>query len=241
MTPCLRINPASAACAPRRSFFGWNGQTVAVSRSLPVPSTTATLTPLRMPGSRPMVVLPPAGAASSRSFRLRAKTRIAFCICVCRRPSRAASSGRVSARMSRAPSSTALVSGTAPVRKAAERAAGTAMRSARIASAKGASPFSRAIIARVRRLTLEGREMSSSSAFVTAQARAVSSSAVSLRGSRIDPRIAMRRWSMSRRQTRRPDRVRSCLSSGSPVASLRQRATKGTVAPPSSKSTAAAT
>ncbi len=39
--------------------------------TLPVPSTTATLTPVRMPGSRPMVAREPAGAASSRSLRLR--------------------------------------------------------------------------------------------------------------------------------------------------------------------------
>ena len=44
-----------------------------VSSTLPVPSTTATLTPVRMPGSSPIVAREPAGAASSRSFRLRGK------------------------------------------------------------------------------------------------------------------------------------------------------------------------
>ncbi len=40
-------------------------------------STTATFTPVRMPGSSPIVARGPAGAASSRSFRLRANTLIA--------------------------------------------------------------------------------------------------------------------------------------------------------------------
>ncbi|MNL76617.1 hypothetical protein D3C87_2026120 [compost metagenome] len=48
-----------------------------VSRSLPVPSTMATLTPVRIPGSNPIVAREPAGAASSKSFKLRAKTWIA--------------------------------------------------------------------------------------------------------------------------------------------------------------------
>ena len=48
-----------------------------MSTTLPVASTTATFTPVRRPGSRPMVARGPAGAASSRSFRLRAKTLIA--------------------------------------------------------------------------------------------------------------------------------------------------------------------
>ncbi len=42
-----------------------------------MPSITATFTPVRMPGSRPMVGREPAGAASSRSLRLRANTWIA--------------------------------------------------------------------------------------------------------------------------------------------------------------------
>src|SRR6185437_1209984 len=50
---------------------------VAVSSTLPVRSTTATLTPVRRPGSSPIVARGPAGAASSRSCRLRAKTRMA--------------------------------------------------------------------------------------------------------------------------------------------------------------------
>ena len=50
---------------------------VAVSTTLPVSSTTATFTPVRMPGSSPMVTRGPAGAASSSAFRLRANTLMA--------------------------------------------------------------------------------------------------------------------------------------------------------------------
>ena len=46
-------------------------------RTLPVASTTATLKPVRKPGSRPIVARVPAGAASSRSRRFAAKTPIA--------------------------------------------------------------------------------------------------------------------------------------------------------------------
>ena len=42
-----------------------------VSTILPVASTMATLTPVRKPGSRPIVARPPAGAASRRSRRFR--------------------------------------------------------------------------------------------------------------------------------------------------------------------------
>ena len=48
-----------------------------VSTTFPVASTTATFTPVRIPGSRPMVTLGPAGAASKRALRLRANTLIA--------------------------------------------------------------------------------------------------------------------------------------------------------------------
>src|SRR5258708_5528345 len=47
---------------------------VLVATGLPVASTTATFTPVRKPGSRPMVGLAPAGAASSRSRRFAANT-----------------------------------------------------------------------------------------------------------------------------------------------------------------------
>ena len=69
------------------------GRSSAVSSSLPVASTTATLQPVRRPGSRPIVARGPAGAASSRSCRLWAKTLIAS---VSARPS-AASAGRLQA------------------------------------------------------------------------------------------------------------------------------------------------
>ena len=50
---------------------------VAVSSSLPVASTTATLQPVRMPGSRPSTAFGPAGAASNSSCRLRPNILIA--------------------------------------------------------------------------------------------------------------------------------------------------------------------
>src|SRR4051812_33754415 len=52
---------------------------VAVAATLPVASTTATLTPVRKPGSSPIVGRAPAGAASSRSRKLAANTRTASC------------------------------------------------------------------------------------------------------------------------------------------------------------------
>ena len=56
---------------------------VAVPSTLPVPSVTATLTPVRKPGSRPIVVRAPAGAASSRSRTLAANTRTASSSAAC--------------------------------------------------------------------------------------------------------------------------------------------------------------
>ena len=76
-TPWRTISPSSAASDPFTSFFGGNGYSVAVATSLPVASTTAAFTPVRIPGSSPSVARGPAGAASSRSFRFRAKTAIA--------------------------------------------------------------------------------------------------------------------------------------------------------------------
>src|SRR5699024_11260479 len=58
-------------------FWGWCGQTMLVSSTLPVESTTAHLTPLRYPGSNPSVARRPAGAASKTSRRAVAKTFIA--------------------------------------------------------------------------------------------------------------------------------------------------------------------
>ena len=57
----------------------------------------------------------------------------------------------------------------------------------------------------------------------------------------IDSSTADRRSSSSRRYRSRSSSVRSCVSSSIPVASLRYRAMNGTVAPPSSRSTAAET
>ena len=76
-TPCCLIKRAKLAIAPCLSLRGWNGYTVSVANSLPVSSTTATFTPVRMPGSRPKVTKRPAGAANSKSFKLRANTVIA--------------------------------------------------------------------------------------------------------------------------------------------------------------------
>ena len=50
---------------------------MAVSTSLPVASTTATFTPVRIPGSSPKTTRGPAGAASNKSRKLSAKTLIA--------------------------------------------------------------------------------------------------------------------------------------------------------------------
>ena len=73
---------------------------VVVSRTLPVASTTATLTPVRMPGSSPMVARGPAGAASSRSCRFLANTEIASASARSfSRASRSAVSDRASLRL----------------------------------------------------------------------------------------------------------------------------------------------
>ena len=78
LTPCLAHSLPSVCSEPSQSLRGSCGNTVAVSTSLPVASTTATFTPVRMPGSRPITTRGPAGAASSRSRRLSAKTLIAI-------------------------------------------------------------------------------------------------------------------------------------------------------------------
>ena len=52
---------------------------VACSSTLPVASTTATFTPVRKPGSSPIVACCPAGAANNKAFKLRAKTLMASC------------------------------------------------------------------------------------------------------------------------------------------------------------------
>ena len=50
---------------------------VVVSNNLPVLSTTATLTPVRKPGSKPIVLFAPAGAAIKSAVRFLAKTSMA--------------------------------------------------------------------------------------------------------------------------------------------------------------------
>ena len=84
-TPCWRHSSASVCSAPSQSRRGSCGYTVFVATSLPVASTTATFTPVRMPGSRPITAFWPAGAASSRSRRLSANTLIATASALSRR------------------------------------------------------------------------------------------------------------------------------------------------------------
>ncbi len=66
------ISSAIASSDGSHSFLGWCGNSVTVSSTLPPGSTTVALMPVRRPGSMPMTVRRPAGAAISRSRRLRA-------------------------------------------------------------------------------------------------------------------------------------------------------------------------
>ena len=59
------------------SFLGSCGKIVPVSRTAPVSEITATFAPVRMPGSRPITALCPAGGASKRSLRLVPNTSMA--------------------------------------------------------------------------------------------------------------------------------------------------------------------
>ena len=59
------------------AFCGGCGKIVPVCNTLPVASTMAILTPVRIPGSRPIVTLAPAGAAISKSCKFLANTLIA--------------------------------------------------------------------------------------------------------------------------------------------------------------------
>ncbi len=77
LTPCFSHSLPRMCKEPSQSLRGSCGNTVAVSTNLPVVSTTATLTPVRMPGSSPSTTRGPAGAASSKSRRLSANTLIA--------------------------------------------------------------------------------------------------------------------------------------------------------------------
>lgn len=73
-TVCSFASRASLAIASSHRLAGTCGWITSVATTLPVASTTATFTPVRKPGSRPSVARVPAGAASSRSRRLAAKT-----------------------------------------------------------------------------------------------------------------------------------------------------------------------
>src|SRR6202042_3000213 len=72
---------------------------VSVATALPVASTTATFTPVRNPGSRPMVARAPAGAASSRSRRLAANTPTASSSAFCHSRMRRSTLSRVLIRV----------------------------------------------------------------------------------------------------------------------------------------------
>ena len=73
LTLCLRMMPDRIAMASCFFFSLKVGYTTAVSSTFPVGSTTATLQPLRYPGSRPMVTKPFTGGCISRGFKFRAK------------------------------------------------------------------------------------------------------------------------------------------------------------------------
>src|SRR5690606_14963659 len=60
-------------------FCGACGKMVLVVNTLPVASTTATLTPVRQPGARPIVTLAPAGAPGHRPSQFLATTSMASC------------------------------------------------------------------------------------------------------------------------------------------------------------------
>ena len=76
-TPCSRASSPRRVREVSHCRRGTCGWTVSVATTLPVPSITATFTPVRRPGSRPMVGRAPAGAASNRSRRLPANTSTA--------------------------------------------------------------------------------------------------------------------------------------------------------------------
>ena len=59
------------------SFCGDNGKIVTKSSTWPVLSITAAFTPVLIPGSKPKIICPPAGAANNRSRKLLANILIA--------------------------------------------------------------------------------------------------------------------------------------------------------------------
>ena len=103
----------------------------------------------------------------------------------------------------------------------------------RIRLANGSSPASRAFDARVARFFLKGLYKSSTRCMTVAPSMDARSSLVSFPCSSMELRISALRASRLRRYVRRSSRVRSCVSSRPPVASLRYRAMKGMVLPSS--------
>ena len=103
----------------------------------------------------------------------------------------------------------------------------------RMASASGSSPFSRAIMARVRRFGRYGRYRSSRTARVVAASIFARSDSSSLPWASMVPRMVSRRFSSPRRYSSRSPKLRSCWSSISPVCSFLYRAMKGMVFPSS--------
>jgi len=76
-TLCILTKFARVRIDFSHRFCGACGKIVAWHNILPVLSTTATFTPVRKPGSSPMVAFAPAGAAINKSPKLRAKTLMA--------------------------------------------------------------------------------------------------------------------------------------------------------------------
>ena len=110
---------------------------------------------------------------------------------------------------------------------------------AQIKSASGSSPFSFAVVARVRFFCRNGAYKSSSTFIVSAAPIFFSRSAVSSFRSSSDFMMLSRRLSSSSSCSSRSRMFIIFTSSSSPVRSLRYRAMNGTV-PPSSSSTAVA-
>ena len=76
-TLCCWHNAAKLRTDLSHIFCGACGNIVVLASNFPVSSITVTFTPVRRPGSSASVVRIPAGAAISKSFKLRAKTLIA--------------------------------------------------------------------------------------------------------------------------------------------------------------------
>ena len=151
-----------------------------------------------------------------------------------------ASSEILSAMMSRAPARAAEASGTSLSAFANfEASASQSPASSNMKSASGSRPRSFAIEARVRRLGLKGRYMSSSSVSVSAASIFDSSSEVSCPRSPSEFFMDLRLSSTALSLSSQSRTAATATSSSEPVASFLYLAMKGTVAP-SDKSFAAA-